>query len=228
MKTIDTMEDARLTTPLRIIEIFKSIQGESTWAGLPCVFVRLACCNLQCNWCDTPYAQSDGETKTIAEVLQYVDSCGLRLVEITGGEPLMQQGCLPLAELLLAKGYEVLVETNGSLPINVLPDKVVRIMDLKCPGSGMSEKNHWPNLNYLAPHRDEVKFVIASRNDYEWSCDILKRYNLPERCRTILFSAVVNLLPPVQLVEWILQDNLPVRFQLQLHKYVWPADQRGV
>lgn len=213
---------------LSVSEVFFSIQGESTWAGMPCAFIRLAGCNLRCQWCDTEYAQSGGEPRSIAALLDMVDHFGADLIEITGGEPLLQDACPALAQALLDNGYTVLVETNGSMPIDTLPENAIRIMDLKCPASGMSDRIHWPNLERLHPDRDEVKLVMASREDYEWGRAVVRRESLPERCRAVLFSPVAGKLPPRRLAEWILEDRLPVRFQLQLHKAVWPADLRGV
>ncbi len=213
---------------LLVNEIYRSIQGESTWAGLPCVFVRLARCNLRCTWCDTAYAFHGGEKQTLARIMEQVAAHDTPLVEITGGEPLAQADCPALAELLLAEGYTVLVETSGSLPIDTLPDGAIRIMDLKCPGSGEVECNHWPNLDFLDSERDEVKFVLAGREDYEWSRDVVRRYTLEKRCRAVLFSTVFGQLEVRQLVSWVLEDHLPVRVQIQLHKLIWSPDQRRV
>lgn len=216
-------------TTVRMNEIYCSVQGESTWAGLPCVFIRLARCNLRCRWCDTTYSFYGGENQTIASILEQVASFGVPLVELTGGEPLAQKACVPLAEALLEAGYTVLIETSGSLPINTLPNAVVRIMDLKCPDSDMSQHNDWSNLDYLQPDRDEVKFVIASRRDYEWSRDVVRRYTLTERCKAVLFSPVFGEVEPKDIVDWMLEDDLnAVRFQLQMHKFIWPPDERGV
>lgn len=223
-----TAPDSTETT-VRMNEIYCSVQGESTWAGLPCVFIRLARCNLRCRWCDTAYSFYGGENQTIASILEQVASFGVPLVELTGGEPLAQKSCIPLAEALLEAGYTVLIETSGSLPINSLPDAVVRIMDLKCPDSDMSKHNDWSNIDYLQSDRDEVKFVIASRRDYEWSRDVVRRYNLTERCKAVLFSPVFGEVDPKAIVDWMLEDDLnAVRFQLQMHKFIWPPDERGV
>ncbi len=207
--------------------MYASIQGESTWAGLPCVFVRLARCNLRCVWCDTAYSFRGGEEQTLADILSEVAAHGAPLVEITGGEPLVQQDCATLAELLLDAGHTVLVETSGSLPIDLLPAGAIRIMDLKCPGSGMSGQNDWDNVGRLNK-RDEVKFVIAGRDDYEWRRDALRQHRLHERCHAVLFAPVFGGLDPRQLAEWMVEDRLPARLQLQLHKYIWPPDARGV
>ncbi len=212
---------------LTVTEIFKSIQGESTWAGLPCTFVRLTGCPLRCTWCDTAYAFSDGTTMSVDEIVAQVNALDCRLVEITGGEPLAQKECPQLAERLLAADYEVLCETSGSLPIDRLPEGVVRIMDLKCPGSGESARNDWSNIERLTS-RDEVKFVIADRGDYDWSCDVVDRYDLTTRCNAVLFAPVFGSIGPRELAEWIVSDQRNVRFQLQMHKCVWPPDTRGV
>jgi 7-carboxy-7-deazaguanine synthase len=221
--------DPRLTQTLRMIEIYCSVQGESTWAGLPCVFIRLARCNLRCRWCDTTYSFHGGEKQTLEEILRATLAFGVPLVELTGGEPLAQKECVPLAELLLEAGCTVLIETSGSLPINTLPDPVIRIMDLKCPDSGMERFNDWANIEHLKAHRDEVKFVIASRRDYEWSRDTVRRYNLTQCCRAVLFSPVFGEVDPKDIVTWMLEDGLnAVRFQLQMHKFIWPPNERGV
>ena len=221
--------DPRLSQTLRMIEIYCSVQGESTWAGLPCVFIRLARCNLRCRWCDTTYSFHGGEKQTLAEILRATLAFGVPLVELTGGEPLAQKECAPLAELLLEAGCTVLIETSGSLPINTLPDPVIRIMDLKCPGSDMEHFNDWSNIAHLKADRDEVKFVIASRRDYEWSRDTVRRYNLTQCCRAVLFSPVFGEVDPKDIVTWMLEDGLnAVRFQLQMHKFIWPPNERGV
>ena len=211
---------------LKINEIFFSIQGESTYAGLPCVFVRLTYCNLRCTYCDTSYAFTEGRDMTLEEILTQVEGYGCRLVEITGGEPLLQKNVYPLMTELCDRGYQVLLETGGHMSIRTVDSRVVRIMDIKCPSSGESDKNDWSNIEALTA-RDEVKFVIGNREDYEWAKRILFQHKLNERC-TVLFSPVFNALPNRQLAEWILEDKLPVRFQLQLHKYIWEPDRRGV
>ena len=214
---------------VRIHEIYCSVQGESTWAGLPCVFVRLSRCNLRCRWCDTTYSFDGGEMQSLADILPQVRAYGVPLVEITGGEPLVQKACIPLAQALVDEGFTTLIETSGSLPINTLPDAVHRIMDLKCPDSAMCEHNDWSNIEYLRADRDEVKFVIASRRDYTWSRDTVRRYNLAERCKAVLFSPVFSEVDPKDIVAWMLEDGLhEVRFQLQMHKFIWPPDERGV
>ena len=210
-----------------IAEIFKSIQGESTWAGLPCVFVRLAGCTVGCSYCDTAYARDGGETMTIGEVVNRCTALACPLVEITGGEPLEQAACPALAQALLDAGCTVLCETSGTVPIDVLPAGVIRIMDIKCPGSGASGKNRWENIETLSA-RDEVKFVIGSREDYEWSRDIVQRHELTERCHAVLFSPVWGRIEPHVLAEWVATESLGVRYQIQLHKVLWPAEERGV
>ena len=211
---------------LKINEIFFSIQGESTYAGLPCVFVRLTYCNLSCTYCDTTYAFTEGQDMALEEILTQVQSYGSRLVEITGGEPLLQKNVHLLMTELCNRGYRVLLETGGHMSIRPVDSRVTRIMDIKCPSSGESDKNDWSNIEALTA-RDEVKFVIGNREDYEWAKRILFQHKLNERC-TVLFSPVFNALPNRQLAEWILEDKLPVRFQLQLHKYIWEPDRRGV
>lgn len=209
-----------------VSEIFRSIQGESSFAGLPCVFVRLAGCNLRCRYCDTRHALEDGETMSLEDILQRVDSYGVNLVEITGGEPLVQAETPRLAEALLERGHQVLVETNGSLDISVLPEGAVRIMDIKCPSSGESHQTKWENIWKLKPY-DEVKFVVSDRLDYEWARGIILE-NFGHSKTEVLLGTVFGELPTRNLVEWMLEDKLPVRFQLQIHKYIWPHDKRGV
>jgi 7-carboxy-7-deazaguanine synthase len=216
-----------LQRTLRITEIYKSVQGESTWAGLPCIFVRLARCNLRCVWCDTAYAFYGGENVSIGDIVAKCREYDCPLVEITGGEPLAQADCAVLAAALQDAGMTVLIETSGSLPIDVLPEGVIRIMDLKCPDSGECAKNYWPNIEALK-ERDEVKFVIASRRDYEWARDTTREHRLAARCNAVLFSPVFGSIEPADIVTWILEDKLEVRFQLQLHKFIWPPAQRGV
>jgi 7-carboxy-7-deazaguanine synthase len=212
---------------LTINEIFHSIQGESTHAGRPCVFVRLTACDLRCSWCDTPYSFHEGRKMSLDEVVQQVGAYDCRLVEITGGEPLLQRDVYPLMQRLLDEGYSVMLETGGHRSVSEVPSDVVRIVDVKCPGSGESDKNHWPNLELLTS-KDEVKFVIRDRVDYEFARDVVNRYQLPGRCGALLFSPVHGVLAPKDLAEWILADRLPVRLQLQVHKYIWGADVRGV
>jgi 7-carboxy-7-deazaguanine synthase len=211
---------------LVISEIFHSIQGESTYAGRPCVFVRLTACNLRCSYCDTEYAFTGGKPISIDEIVGIVEGYQCRLVEVTGGEPLLQDDVHSLMTALCDRGFEVLLETGGACDIRPVDNRVHRIVDCKCPSSGMSEKNFWPNFEAVTG-RDEVKFVIGSRDDYEWSKDVVARFRLTDRC-TILFSPVHGALEPQELPEWILHDRLGVRFQLQLHKLIWHPDTRGV
>jgi 7-carboxy-7-deazaguanine synthase len=211
---------------MRITEIFHSIQGESSYAGQPCVFVRLTGCPLRCTWCDTDYAFYGGNEFSIDEVLAKVQTYGCRLVEVTGGEPLVQPESLPLMTRLCDAGYTVLLETSGAVNIAPVDPRAHVILDVKCPGSGMTDRMHWPNLSQLAA-KDEAKFVMADRADYDWSREILTQYDVASRC-PVLFSPVFGLLDARQLAEWILADRLPVRFQLQMHKYIWAPDMRGV
>lgn len=211
---------------LKVNEIYFSVQGESTKAGLPCVFIRLTWCNLRCTYCDTEYAFYDGKNLTIEEILTEIKKYNCNLVEVTGGEPLVQSECLKLMEILCDEGYEVLIETGGSLPIKNIDERVKIIMDLKCPSSGMAHKNLYENINYLKPE-DEIKFVIGSRGDYEWTKNIISEYKLNNKCE-ILFSVVFGKIEPVKLVNWILEENLNVRFQLQMHKFIWEPETKGV
>lgn len=211
---------------LKINEIYASIQGESSHTGLPCVFIRLTGCNLRCSWCDTAYAFHDGKSLTLEETLDQVESFKLPLVEITGGEPLMQDEVYPLMEALLKKGYQVMLETGGSLPIDKVPEEVIKILDIKCPGSGEEKKNHLENLKQLSSH-DEVKFVLLDRADYEWSRDLMRKHNLASSVQ-VLFSPVYDKLNLKDLSQWILDDRLPVRLQTQLHKVIWSKDAIGV
>lgn len=213
---------------LQISEIFLSIQGESTWTGLPCTFVRLTGCPLRCTYCDTAYAFHGGQPMTVAEVIAEVEARGCKLVEVTGGEPLAQPRSLDLMRALLERGYTVLLETSGSLSIAGVPHEVRKIVDLKCPSSGESSRNDFGNLGLLAPH-DEVKCVIGTREDYEWARDIVSEHAVTTRCQAVLFSPVFGALDPADLIRWILDDGLfEVRFQLQAHKCVWAPDARGV
>jgi 7-carboxy-7-deazaguanine synthase len=212
---------------LIVNEIFHSIQGESTLAGRPCVFVRLTACDLRCSWCDTPYAFTEGRKMSVDDVVSQVQGIDCELVEITGGEPLLQHDVYPLMTRLLEAGRTVMLETGGHLSISTVPAGVIRIVDVKCPGSGESAKNHWANLELLTK-ADEVKFVIKDRADYEFARDVVATHHLAGRTRAVLFSPVHGVLPPKALAEWILADQLKVRLQLQAHKYIWGADVRGV
>jgi len=212
---------------LTINEIFYSIQGESSRAGSPCVFVRLTACDLRCSWCDTPYAFVEGRKMSVDDVVAAVDSYACPLVEITGGEPLLQEDVYPLMDRLLGGGRTVMLETGGHRPIDRVPGAVLKIVDVKCPASGESDKNDWANLGRLAPH-DEVKFVVQDRADYEFARDVIERHGLARRAAAVLMSPVHDVLDPKPLSEWILADHLPVRLQLQTHKYIWPVGTRGV
>ena len=212
---------------LTVNEIFHSIQGESTHTGRPCVFVRLTGCDLRCVWCDTPYAFHEGRKLDVDEVVAAVEQYRCDLVEITGGEPLLQEDVYPLMDRLLATGATVLLETGGHVSVARVPAAVVKVVDVKCPGSGQCDRNAWDNLSRLTD-RDQVKFVIADRVDYEFARDVVRRHTLETRCGTVLFSAVHDLLPPARLAEWMLADRLPVRLQIQLHKHLWGAEPRGV
>ena len=211
---------------MRVTEIFHSIQGESSFAGQPCVFIRLTGCPLRCTWCDTAYAFFGGHELSIEQILATVDSYDCRLVEVTGGEPLAQSEVFPLIRKLGDRGHEVLIETSGAIDTAQVDTRAHIILDVKCPGSGMSDRMHWPNVTRLTM-KDEAKFVLLDRSDYEWACDILARYELAKRC-VVLMSPVFGSLDPRQLAEWVLADRLPVRLQLQLHKLIWTPDMRGV
>lgn len=211
---------------MQITEIYHSIQGESRFAGLPCVFVRTTGCNLRCVWCDTEYSFYGGQKMSLNEIIKQVESYDCKLVEITGGEPLLQKEVPELALRLLSKNQTVLIETSGEQDISVLDKRVIKIMDLKCPGSGESHQNRWENLEHLTPE-DEVKFVIKDRQDYEWSREVIKKHSLEDRLR-VLFSPVWDNLDLEDLAKWILQDKLNVRYQLQLHKFIWSPQTKGV
>ena len=212
---------------LSINEIFYSIQGESTYAGKPCVFVRLAGCDLRCSWCDTAYAFAEGRKMSIDDIVRQVGGYGGALVEVTGGEPLLQEDVYPLMERLLDQGQTVLLETGGQIDVSRVPGAVVKVMDVKCPASGESDKVDWGNIDRLGS-RDQVKFVIQDRRDYVFARDTVERHALDRRCAAVLFSPVHGVLNPKDLSEWILEDRLPVRLQLQIHKHIWGADVRGV
>ena len=224
---------------LVVNEIYASIQGESTWAGLPCLFIRLSFCDLRCNYCDTEYAFYEGKKKSFAEILDQVKKLDFPLVEVTGGEPLLQPHTPQLLKLLCDQGYTVLLETSGAHDISSIDPRVHRIMDLKCPSSGESSKNRLENLSHLT-HQDEIKFVIGSREDYEWAKKFVLDYSLNTKVKAVLFSTAFRTIPKLghikghpgfdakTIVEWILEDHLPVRFQLQMHKFIWPPTQRAV
>ena len=211
---------------MRVTEIFHSIQGESSFVGQPCVFIRLTGCPLRCAWCDTEYAFYGGNEQSMEDILGKVESYGCRLVEITGGEPLAQSEAFPLITKLCERGYDVLIETSGAIDTAAVDTRAHVILDVKCPGSGMSDRMHWPNLDRLTM-KDEAKFVLADRADYEWARQVLEQHELATRC-TVLMSPVFGSLDPRQLAEWVLADRLPVRLQLQLHKLIWAPDMRGV
>jgi 7-carboxy-7-deazaguanine synthase len=212
---------------LVIHEIYASIQGESTFAGLPCTFVRTTGCNLRCVWCDTPQAFQGGTRMQRRDVLARALALGTPLVELTGGEPLLQPGVLPLMTELCDAGKTVLLETSGEADVAGVDPRVHKIMDLKCPGSGESSRNRWSNLEHLGPG-DEIKFVLADRHDYEWMREVVGERALPARTANLLASAVFGKLATRDLVAWVLEDRLPVRVQLQLHKYIWKPDATGV
>jgi 7-carboxy-7-deazaguanine synthase len=212
---------------LTINEIFYSIQGESTYAGRPCVFVRLTACDLRCSWCDTPYAFYEGRKQSVDEVLAEIDRAGCTLVEVTGGEPLLQEDVYPLMQSLLDRGKTVLLETGGHRSTARVPAPVVTILDVKCPGSGEADRNDWGNLERLRPH-DEVKFVIKDRADYEFARDVIAKFQLARHAAAVNLSPVHGVLDPRELSSWVLADRLPARVQLQLHKYIWDAGARGV
>jgi 7-carboxy-7-deazaguanine synthase len=211
---------------MKITEIFHSIQGESSQAGRPCVFVRLTACDLRCRWCDTEYAFTEGEPMAMDDVLARVRSFGCSLVEITGGEPLLQKETPDLCRRLLQEGFEVMLETGGHRDISVVPEGVRVILDVKCPGSGETHKMHWENLERL-PESGEIKFVIADRFDYEWARETVLGRDLAAR-NVVLFSPVFGELAYEDLASWILEDRLPVRFQMQQHKHIWDPASRGV
>ncbi|MCB9742946.1 MAG: radical SAM protein [Alphaproteobacteria bacterium] len=212
---------------LRITEIYASVQGESTWAGLPCTFVRLTGCNLRCTWCDSEFTFTGGEHRSIDEVIAEVDRVGVPLVEVTGGEPLAQRQAVPLMQRLLDRGYTLLLETSGSIDIAPVPEAVHVIMDLKPPDSGEVAKNLLSNLDALRPHH-EVKFVLASRRDFDWAVQMVRAHRLHERVRAVLLSVAWGQLDPKDLVDWTMATGLPLRVQLQMHKVIWPPDARGV
>ncbi len=212
---------------LVVHEIYRSVQGESTFAGLPCAFVRLTGCNLRCTWCDTPQAFYGGTRLPRAEVLARALALGTSLVELTGGEPLLQPGALILMRELCDAGRTVLVETSGEADVSRVDPRVHKIMDLKAPGSGESHRNRWSNLDHIGP-RDEIKFVLADRADYEWMRGTLHDRALAARGVALLASTVWGRLSPKSLVDWVLEDGLPVRVQVQLHKIIWGAEAQGV
>jgi len=212
---------------LTVNEIFYSIQGESSFSGCPCVFVRLTACDLRCSWCDTTYAFDEGDVKTLDEIMERVSAFNCPLIEISGGEPLLQDDVYSLMQRLLDAGKTVLVETGGHIDISRVPDAVVKVVDIKCPGSGESSRTCWTNLELLSK-RDELKFVIKDRADYEFARDVIGKYQCEDRCGGVLFSPVHGVLDPADLSSWILSDRLNARVQIQLHKYIWGEHTRGV
>jgi 7-carboxy-7-deazaguanine synthase len=211
---------------LVVHEIYASLQGESSWAGLPCAFVRLSACHLRCTWCDTPHAFDEGARRTVDDVVREAHGLGTHLVEVTGGEPLLQPGVYPLMAGLADLGHTVLLETSGSLDVSKVDPRVIKIVDLKCPGSGEVASNRWENLDVLGP-RDELKFVLAHRADYEWARDVIRTRGLEAR-GGLLLSAAHGMLAPAEIASWMLEDRLEARFQLQLHKVLWDPTARGV
>jgi 7-carboxy-7-deazaguanine synthase len=212
---------------LVVNEIFLSVQGESTHAGRPCVFVRLTACNLRCNYCDTEYAFYEGRRMTVAQIVEQVEGYGCPLVEITGGEPLLQKGVYQLCAALLQAGKQVMIETSGAIDVSRLDPRVVKIMDLKCPGSGEEKRNLWSNLRHLSA-QDEVKFVISDRADYEWTRAVIAEHALERRVNAVLLSPAFGRIEAASLASWMLEDRLPARLQLQIHKYIWSPNARGV
>ncbi len=210
---------------INVSEIFYSIQGESSFTGLPCVFVRLSGCNLECKYCDTRYASDQQSPMSIGAIVEQVSRYGCSLVEVTGGEPLIQDETPELIRILLNQGFRILLETNGTQSIDVIQGDVIRIIDIKCPDSGESDKTDWENIDRLKP-QDEVKFVLSTQPDYRWAKQIIKKHRLTEKVK-VLFSPVHGQLDPARLADWILKDRLDVRLQLQLHKIIWPDQERG-
>lgn len=217
-----------MSQPLIIHEIYRSLQGESSRTGLPCVLIRLAGCNLDCTWCDTPGARNDdaGEAMEIDAILAAIAQLNCPRVEVTGGEPLLQPGAIDLLSALCDAGFETLLETNGSIDTSSVDDRVIRIIDVKCPASGQAQSMYWPNLEALR-ETDEIKFVIANHSDYEYARDVVVRYSLAGWCN-VIFSPISSQLPPAELARWILDDGIDVRLGLQLHKILWPDAEGGV
>lgn len=211
-------------TPMRITEIYQSIQGESSYAGMPCVFVRTTGCDLRCSWCDSEFTFSGGTSMTLEQIMAEVEKYACGLVELTGGEPMLQPEIYELAERLADSKHTVLIETGGHRDLSRLDSRVIRIMDLKCPASGECEKNLWSNLEHLRP-ADEVKFVIADRTDYDWTLATIREHGLEDRVR-LLISTAFGKIEPAKVVAWMLEDKLRARFQLQLHKYIWEPEER--
>jgi len=213
---------------IRVTEIFHSIQGESTHAGRPCTFVRLTGCPMRCTWCDSEYTFTGGDHFSIDEVIAKVRDFECQLIQVTGGEPLAQPEAYALIERLCDEGFEVLIETGGYVSVEKVDKRAAIILDVKCPASGEASRNHWPNLDRLRPERDEVKFVIADRSDWEYARDVIKQRRLEESCKAVLISPAWNEIELRDLAAWILDSGLKVRLQLQMHKYIWGPDVHGV
>ena len=211
---------------LKINEIYYSVQGESSHVGRPCIFIRLTYCNLRCTYCDSEYTFYEGKNMEITHIMNEIKQWDCNLVEVTGGEPLFQDNCINLLNELVNSNYEVMLETGGSLSISDVPKKVIKIVDFKCPSSGMQKKNLWSIVDDLQPH-DEVKFVIGNREDFDWAKDRIIEYSLDKIC-TLLFSPTFGKIDPQLIVKWILVENLPVRMQMQMHKMIWNPDKQGV
>lgn len=226
MDTAPTAPPQKKSPTLLVSELYRSLQGESTYAGRPCAFVRLTGCPLRCVWCDSTFAFQGGRRMTLEAILAEIGALGMPLVEVTGGEPLAQPNCPRLLRELCDAGYEVLLETSGALDVGPVDPRVIKIVDVKCPGSGEAGANRWENLALLAPH-DELKFVLASRADYEWARGVIRERGL-EGTRPLLLSTVFGALAPAELAAWILEDRLNVRMQLQLHKILWPGQTKGI
>jgi 7-carboxy-7-deazaguanine synthase len=212
---------------MKVSEIFYSIQGESSFAGRPFVFIRLAGCNLRCTYCDTEYAFYGGTEMSIAQILRKIEAFPTRLALVTGGEPMLQKSVHELLDQLLAQGYTTLLETGGQFSLEDVDSRVHKIMDFKCPSSGMESKNFYDNIHFLTP-QDEVKFVIGDRGDFDWACEIIRRFDLISRVSAVLISPVFTKVPNAELADWILKSGLPVRLQVQLHRIIWPEISRGV
>lgn len=212
---------------MKVNEIFYSIQGESSFMGWPCAFIRLTACNLRCSYCDTEYAFNEGTEMSLPDILAAISSFPAKLVLVTGGEPMLQHGVRDLFQALLDDGYTVCVETGGQIALNGLDPRVHKIMDLKCPSSGMHQHNNYDNIQHLTLN-DELKFVVGNRGDFDWACDVIVRHDLPSRVGVVLFSPVYGGLSYSELARWVLECGLPVRMQLQLHKIIWPGVVRGV
>lgn len=227
LKEIDSPLAASATETLAITEVFASVQGETSLSGLPTTFIRLSACNLRCRWCDTDYSFGRGDSRSIDSLLEEVSNNGCRQVCVTGGEPLLQAGVHTLMRELSDQGFSVNLETGGSLATTDVDPRVRVILDVKCPGSGMSDRNLWSNLNHLRAH-DEVKFVVADRADYDYALAVCERHQLFDRATPVLLSPVFGELDPKQLVDWMLDDKLPARLNMQMHKFIWDPAQKGV